>query len=102
MVLRKILMVMVAVLLANNAAAAARALIPDALIDGVGEQLQTGLAVIVDGEYIVGVVPVADLPADIERLPLPGLTLMPGLINGHEHPLIYSDDYQNAHLAASN
>ena len=39
MVLRKILMVMVAVLLANNAAAAARALIPDALIDGVGDQL---------------------------------------------------------------
>ena len=101
MVLRKILMVMVAVLLANNATAAARALIPDALIDGVGEQLQTGLAVIVDGEYIVGVVPVADLPADVERLPLPGLTLMPGLINGHEHPLIYSDDYQNAHLTAS-
>lgn len=101
MVLHKILMVMVAVLLANNAAAAARALIPDALIDSVGEQLQTGLAVIVEGEYIVDVVPVADLPADIERLPLPGLTLMPGLINGHEHPLIYSDDYQNAHLAAS-
>ena len=56
MVLRKILMVMVAVLLANNAVAAARALIPDALIDGVGEQLQTGLAVIVDGEYILSLI----------------------------------------------
>ena len=39
MVLRKILMVMVTVLLANNAAAAARALNPSALIDGVGDQL---------------------------------------------------------------
>jgi imidazolonepropionase-like amidohydrolase len=32
---------------------------------------------------------------------LAGQTLMPGFINCHEHPLMYADDYQNAHLQAS-
>src|SRR5690606_28494882 len=50
---------------------------------------------------IVGVRDVASLAADVRVIELPGTTLMPGMINAHEHPLMYSDDYQNAHLQGS-
>ncbi len=29
------------------------------------------------------------------------MTLMPGMINAHEHPMMYADDYQRAHLLGS-
>ena len=38
---------------------------------------------------------------DTRILDLKGRTLMPGMINCHEHPLMYADDYQSAHLHAS-
>ena len=41
------------------------------------------------------------IPADYERIDLQGMTLMPGMINAHEHPLLYDDNYQTAHLTAS-
>jgi len=100
-VLRHFLSVIAMSLAAQASAATPMALVPDGLIDGIGDSRQTGRAVIVEGEYIVDVVPIKDLPASIRRLELPGMTLMPGLINGHEHPLIYGDDYQNAHLSGS-
>ena len=99
--LRQLWAVIAGLLLAHAASGEPVALIPDALIDSIGETLQSDRAVIVDGERIVAVVPSGDLPVNIDRLELPGLTLMPGLINGHEHPLIYGDDYQNAHLSGS-
>lgn len=99
--LRHFLSVIAMSLAAQASAATPMALVPDGLIDGIGDSRQTGRAVIVEGEYIVDVVPIKDLPASIRRLELPGMTLMPGLINGHEHPLIYGDDYQNAHLSGS-
>ncbi|MCH1492919.1 MAG: amidohydrolase family protein [Luminiphilus sp.] len=99
--LRQLFAVIAGVLMAQVAVGEPLALVPDALIDGVSDTLQRDHAVIVEGERIVAVVPTGDLPVDIERLELSGLTLMPGLINGHEHPLIYGDDYQNAHLSGS-
>ena len=88
-------------LLAPTAIAEPLALVPDALIDGLSDQAQSGRAVLIEGEYIVDVVDIDTLPPDIRTLQLPGQTLMPGLINGHEHPLIYGDNYQNAHLSGS-
>lgn len=99
--LRQLFAVIAGFLIAQVAVGEPLALVPDALIDGISDTLQRDQAVILEGERIVAVVPTRDLPVDIERLELSGLTLMPGLINGHEHPLIYGDDYQNAHLSGS-
>ena len=41
------------------------------------------------------------IPAGAEVVELGDATLMPGMINAHEHPLMFADDYQNAHLANS-
>ncbi|MFB0996530.1 MAG: amidohydrolase family protein, partial [Porticoccaceae bacterium] len=41
------------------------------------------------------------IPKGAIKIDLPGTTLMPGMINAHEHPLLYKSDYQNAHLQAS-
>jgi imidazolonepropionase-like amidohydrolase len=43
----------------------------------------------------------AEIPANEQVIELAGMTLMPGMINCHEHPLMYADDYQSAHLHAS-
>jgi imidazolonepropionase-like amidohydrolase len=77
------------------------ALIADRLIDGVQEQARLNVAVLIEDERIVSLVPEDAVPEDFEIVALPGQTLMPGMINGHEHPLLYADDYQNGHLTGS-
>jgi imidazolonepropionase-like amidohydrolase len=57
--------------------------------------------VLVEGERITAVAARSEIPADAIVIELPGTTLMPGMINAHEHPLMYEDDYQNAHLQGS-
>lgn len=98
---RYLLCVMIWIGLSSQATSAPIALIPDGIIDGVRDNTLVGHAVIVDGDSIVAITPASALPPNLETLPMPGMTLLPGLINGHEHPLIYADDYQNAHLSAS-
>lgn len=44
-----------------------------------------GLAVLVDGETIAGVVPAGEVPAEYTAVDLRGGYLMPGLINLHVH-----------------
>lgn len=77
------------------------ALVADRVIDGVGSSARTGTVVVVDGERIVALGDRSAIPAGARVIELPGRTLMPGFINCHEHPLMYGDDYQNAHLQAS-
>ncbi len=77
------------------------ALVADRVIDGVGDRARTNTVVVVDGERIVAVGDRSAIPAGARVIELPGRTLMPGFINCHEHPLMYGDDYQNAHLQAS-
>jgi imidazolonepropionase-like amidohydrolase len=77
------------------------ALIPDRVIDGVQDQARVNLAVLVDGERIDALVPKNKIPDGYEQIDLKGMTLMPGMINAHEHPLLYDDNYQTAHLTAS-
>ena len=86
---------------AVSASEAAIALCPDRIIDGVSDQPLLGQAVVIDGEKIVAVVPEAEWQGGALCQRMEGITLLPGLINGHEHPLIYGDDYQGAHLAGS-
>ena len=77
------------------------ALVADYLIDGYSDQLLKNKAVIVKDHKITEVLDANDIPKQITRLELPGTTLMPGMINAHEHPLLYKNDYQNGHLQAS-
>ena len=76
-------------------------LIPDRVIDGRSADCLENKAVIVDGQTITAVLDVSDITPESEVTRLEGMTLMPGMINCHEHPLMYSDDYQMAHLQAS-
>jgi imidazolonepropionase-like amidohydrolase len=91
----------IALLAAGQAAAAPVALVPERVIDGVGERARAGTVVVVDGERIVAIGDRSVIPAGARIVELPGTTLMPGFINCHEHPLMFGDDYQNAHLQAS-
>jgi imidazolonepropionase-like amidohydrolase len=62
---------------------------PAAVFDG--ETLHSGWAVLVENDKIKAVGPSAQLtaPAGARTLELPGLTLLPGLIEGHSHMLLH-------------
>ncbi len=85
----------------GQAAAEPIALVADRVIDGVSSTARASTVVVVDGERIVAIGDRSAIPAGTRVIELPGRTLMPGFINCHEHPLMYGDDYQNAHLQAS-
>jgi imidazolonepropionase-like amidohydrolase len=65
-------------------------LVPDAVFDGTTRH--QGWAVLVLGERIEWAGPAASAPASpgLRRSPLPGTTLMPGLIEGHSHLLLHA------------
>ncbi len=64
-------------------------LVPAAVFDG--QDLHPGWAVLVEGNKIVAAGPAAQVmaPAGARTLALPGLTLLPGLIEGHSHLLLH-------------
>lgn len=65
------------------------ALQPDRVFDG--EQMHTGWLVVVRGERIEAAGPMASMtiPAGTRTIVLRGLTLMPGMIEGHSHLLLH-------------
>lgn len=69
-------------------------LLPDAVFDGTADAAVRGWAVLVRGQRIVSVGPVAGMsvPADAERIALPGTTLLPGLSDLHSHVLLHPYD----------
>ena len=64
-----------------------KALIGANLIDGTGGPVISDATVLIDGDRIaaVGPRPAVDLPLDTERVDVSGLTLLPGLIDCHDH-----------------
>ncbi|WP_315984821.1 metal-dependent hydrolase family protein [Hymenobacter puniceus] len=62
---------------------------PAAVFDG--ETLHPGWAILIENDRIRAVGPAAQLPAPAgaRTLELPGLTLLPGLIEGHSHLLLH-------------
>ncbi|AMR26833.1 amidohydrolase [Hymenobacter psoromatis] len=62
---------------------------PAAVFDG--ETLHPGWAVLVEGDKITAAGPAAQVkaPAGARTLELPGLTLLPGLIEGHSHLFLH-------------
>ena len=66
-------------------------LVPDAVWDGVSDAPRRGWVVLVRGSRIQAVGPAGrvEAPADVERVPLAGTTLIPGLIEGHSHLFLH-------------
>ena len=69
-------------------------LVPDAVFDGTSDGAQRGWAVLVRGTRIEAAGPLASMtvPADAERIALPGTTLIPGLSDLHSHVLLHPYD----------
>lgn len=66
-------------------------LAPEWIIDGTGALPLTHHAVVVVDSRIEAVTPVAELGADADVVRLPGMTLLPGLINHHVHLILPGD-----------
>ena len=67
---------------------------PDGVFDGTSDAVKKGWAVLVSNDRISAVGPLAGItvPADAERIALPGTTLMPGMIDMHSHLLLHPYD----------
>src|SRR6266566_2981482 len=76
---------------------------PAHIFDGEAAQLHDGWVVLVHGQKIEAVGPASEIkaPADAKVIDLPGLTLMPGLIEAHSHVLLhpYSETVWNDQVA---
>ena len=77
------------------------AVVSNHLIDGKSDQIRNNLAIIISNNKISKVIDRNLVPKDIRLIDLGNSTLMPGLINAHEHPLLHENDYQTAHLKSS-
>lgn len=67
---------------------------PAGVFDGASNQVEAGWVVLVEGTRIVAVGPESQLrpPRGARIIELPGLTLLPGLIEGHAHLLLHPYD----------
>jgi len=76
---------------------------PAHIFDGQSAQLHDGWLVLVRGEKIEAVGRASEIkaPADAKVVDLPGMTLMPGLIDAHSHVLLhpYSETVWNDQVA---
>jgi imidazolonepropionase-like amidohydrolase len=76
---------------------------PARIFDGESAQLRAGWVVLVRGERIEAVGSATELkaPANAKVVELPGMTLMPGLIDAHSHVLLhpYSETSWNDQVA---
>jgi imidazolonepropionase-like amidohydrolase len=76
---------------------------PAHVFDGESAQLHDGWWVLVRGEKIEAAGPARDInaPNDAKAIDLPGLTLMPGLIDAHSHVMLhpYSETVWNDQVA---
>jgi imidazolonepropionase-like amidohydrolase len=68
------------------------ALRPSAVLDVVSGETLRDHAVLIDDGLIVDVVPTVALPGDVPVHELPGMTLLPGLIDTHAHLIGEVDD----------
>ena len=71
------------------------------LVDGVADRARTDAVVVVEGERIAAVGGRELLVDGLTVIDLGDATLLPGLVDAHSHPLIWSDDYQVEHLKRS-
>src|SRR5690349_22359916 len=64
---------------------------PDRVFDATSEATHAGWVVLVQGDSIAAVGPAAAVraPRDAQTIALPGLTLLPGLIDAHSHVFLH-------------
>ncbi|HYL55176.1 MAG TPA: amidohydrolase family protein [Gemmatimonadales bacterium] len=64
---------------------------PDRVFDAMSEATHSGWVVLVQGDSIAAVGPAATVraPRDAQTIALPGLTLLPGLIDAHSHVFLH-------------
>jgi len=76
---------------------------PARIFDGQSVQLHEGWVVVVRGEKIESIGPASEVtvPREAKIIDLPGLTLMPGLIDAHSHIMLhpYSETLWNDQVA---
>src|SRR5216683_3479426 len=76
---------------------------PAHIFDGESAELHDGWSVLVRGEKIEAAGPAGEIkaPADAKVIDLPGMSLMPGLIDAHSHVLLhpYSETVWNDQVA---
>ena len=89
--MRPLLLAALAALVASGPLAQPALLLrPDRVFDG--EAMHDGWAVLVEGDTIAAVGPGLDAPSGARVVDLAGMTLMPGLIEGHSHLLLHPYD----------
>jgi imidazolonepropionase-like amidohydrolase len=78
-----------ALLFAMPALAGTLLLRPTQVFDGLNPSPQAGWQVLVEGDRIAAVGPNITAPAGAKVIDLPGMTLMPGMIEGHSHLFLH-------------
>ena len=88
---RHICIVLLALTLTLPAFAATFLLRPQRVFDAASEATHEGWVVLVDGEKIAAAGPAASVsaPAGTTTIELPGMTLLPGLIDAHSHIFLH-------------
>src|SRR3954449_463580 len=87
--MHRLLLIILAVVLASPAAAEPILLRPARVFDGVNPAPHDGWSVLVDGDRITAAGPNLTAPAGARVIDLPGATLMPGMIEGHSHLFLH-------------
>jgi imidazolonepropionase-like amidohydrolase len=85
----KRLILLLALLFAAPAAAETIQLRPARLFDGIDPRPHEGWTLLVEGERITVAGPNVAAPASARVIDLPGMTLMPGMIEGHAHLFLH-------------
>src|SRR5258708_27342240 len=62
---------------------------PQRVFDAMSNETHEGWAVLVSGEKIVSVGPSLAIPPGTTTIELPGMTLLPGVIDAHSHTLLH-------------
>jgi imidazolonepropionase-like amidohydrolase len=71
-----------------------------ALIDGTGKTIANP-AIVIEGNKIIAIEKRGNITKTDRVIDLGDYTVLPGMIDAHVHPDMYSDDYQTAHLRGS-
>ena len=87
--MRRLILLLAAILLAVPALAEPILLRPARVFDGVNPQPHEGWSVLVEGDRIAAAGPNLAAPAGARTIDLPGATLMPGMIEGHSHLFLH-------------